>query len=56
MKLIAVYIGLVLVGDFIAYGVGRTVESFAPTASLPIFLGLFFLVFWAGWKAAVRLT
>jgi hypothetical protein len=57
MKLLAVYIGLVLVGDLIAYGVGRTVEQFASQAtSLAVFLALFFLVFWAGWKAAVRLT
>ncbi len=56
MKIIAVYVGLVVVGDFIAYLIGRAVESNWPTASLPVFLALFFLVFWAGWKAAVRLT
>jgi hypothetical protein len=56
MKLIAGYIVLVITGDSVAYGIGRTVEHWSPTTSLPIFLTLFFIVFWAGWKAAIRLT
>ncbi|MBV9557457.1 MAG: hypothetical protein JO254_10285 [Pseudolabrys sp.] len=56
MKIIAIYVALVAAGDLIAYAVGRAVESAWPTASLPVFLGLFFFVFWAGWKTAVRLT
>jgi len=56
MKIIVIYVALVAVGDLIAYAIGRAVESAWPTASLPVFLALFFLVFWAGWKAAVRLT
>ncbi len=56
MKLIAVYIVLVLVGDLLSYGVGRVVEMFSPTLSLTVFLTCFFAVFWAGWKAAVRIA
>jgi len=57
MKLIAVYVALVLVGEAIAYSIGRSVEVFwSQSASLPIFLGCFFIVFWAAWRAAVKLT
>lgn len=56
MQIIAVYIVLVLVGEFGAYLLGRTVEHWSPSASLPVFLGAFFIVFWIAWVIAVRLT
>jgi hypothetical protein len=56
MKLIVVYIGFVIVGDAIAYLVGRTVEHWSPSASLPIFLACFFFVFWSAWRLAIRVT
>lgn len=56
MRLIAVYIAFVLVGEFIAYILGRTVEHWSAAASLPVFLGSFFVVFWAAWKLAVRVA
>lgn len=56
MKLIAVYVALVIVGEGIAYLIGRGVEHWSETASLPIFLACFFVVFWAAWRLAVRLT
>ncbi len=56
MKLIAVYIVLVLIGEAIAYAIGRTVEQWSASASLPVFLGCFFLVFWVAWRLAVKLT
>jgi hypothetical protein len=51
MTLIAVYIALVIAGDY-----WRTVEHWSPAASRPVFLALFFLVFSSGWKAPIRLT
>jgi hypothetical protein len=56
MKLIAVYVVIVIAGLFIAYIAGRAVEMWSETASLPVFLALFFAAFFLGWKAAVRLT
>lgn len=56
MQIIAVYIVLVLIGDFGAYLVGRTVEHWSMTAGLPVFLACFFAVFWVAWLIAVRLT
>jgi len=56
MKLIAVYVVFVLIGETVAYGVGRTVEFWSPIASLPAFLAAFFFVFWAAWRLAVRVT
>jgi hypothetical protein len=52
----AIYIVLVLIGDFGAYVIGRTVEQWSPTSSLPVFLACFFLVFGLAWRLAVRLT
>jgi hypothetical protein len=54
--LIAFYIAFVLIGDAIAYIVGRTVEHWSATTSLPVFLACFFLVFWLAWVLAVWMT
>ena len=56
MKLIAVYVGIVIVGEFIAYGIGRAVENFSEPLSLTVFLALFFSVIFFGWKLAVRVA
>jgi hypothetical protein len=56
MKLIAVYVVLVLVGETLAYGVGRTVEHWSEPWSLPAFLAMFFLVFWGAWRIAIRVA
>jgi hypothetical protein len=56
MQIIAVYIVLVLIGEFGAYLIGRTVEHWSMSAGLPVFLGCFFVVFWVAWLLAVRLT
>jgi len=56
MKLIVFYVVFVLIGMVGAYAIGRTVEHWSETASLPVFLGCFFLVFWLAWILAVRLT
>ena len=56
MKLIVFYVVFVLIGESLAYFIGRTVEIWSKAASLPIFLACFFLVFWAAWRLAVRVT
>ena len=56
MRLIAVYLGLVAVGVLIAFGVGEVVERWSETASLFVFLGLFFGTLWAGWQVAIRIA
>ena len=56
MKLIAFYVVFVLIGESLAYFVGRTVEIWSKAASLPGFLACFFLVFWGAWRLAVRVT
>ncbi len=56
MQLLAVYVVFVIIGEIGAYFVGRSVEHWSETASLPVFLTCFFLVFWIAWVLAVRLT
>jgi hypothetical protein len=56
MKLIAYYIVFVLIGDAIAYFIGRSVEHWSAPASLPVFLACFFIVFWGAWRLAIRAT
>ena len=56
MKLIAVYVGFVIVGEAFAYLIGRSVEHWSKAASLPVFLACFFFVFWGAWRLAIRAT
>lgn len=56
MRLLAVYVVFVIIGEGIAYVIGRTVEHWSATASLPVFLACFFVVFWAAWKLATRVA
>ena len=56
MKLIAVYVVLVLIGDLIAYFIGRSVEHWSAAWGLSVFLALFFVVFWGAWRLAVRIA
>jgi hypothetical protein len=57
MRLIAVYIVFVLIGDTGSYLIGRTMEQFlSQSLSLTVFLSCFFIVFWLAWVLAVRMT
>lgn len=56
MGIMAVYVAFVLIGELIAYFIGRTVELWSVAASMPTFLVCFFAVFWLAWRLAVRVT
>jgi hypothetical protein len=56
MKLITYYIIISLVADAVAVFVCLGIEKVVPWISMPIFLSLFFLILWAAWVAAVKLT
>jgi hypothetical protein len=56
MRLIATYIVFVLIGTLIAFGAGRITEIWSEQISLFVFLGLFFVSLWAGWKLALKVT
>jgi hypothetical protein len=56
MKLITYYIVLSTIGDVAAAFVCLGIEKVVPWVSMPIFLALFFLVLWAAWIAAVKMT
>jgi hypothetical protein len=56
MGLLIVYIVLVVIGDIGVYLIGLAVEQNWPAASMPVFLGLYFLLLWAAWILAVWLT
>jgi hypothetical protein len=56
MWLIAVYVLFMIVGDLVDYGIGLVVEDLWPAASLPVFLGLYFLFLWLAWVLAIRVT
>lgn len=56
MQILSFYIVFVLLGDLGSYAIGRTVEQWSPTASLPAFLACFFIVFWLAWLLAMRVT
>jgi hypothetical protein len=56
MTLIIYYVVLVLIGDAAAVALGYLVEREWPSASLIVFLALYFLVLWVAWILAVRLS
>ena len=56
MILIIYYLVLVLVADVAAVLLCLWIEQHWPAASMPIFIGLYFLILWAAWVLAVRLS
>jgi hypothetical protein len=56
MWLIIVYLIFMIVGDIADYFIGSAVDRIWPAASLPVFLGLYFLFLWISWVVAVRVT
>ena len=56
MWLMVIYLVLALVGNAVIYFIGLAVEQVWPTASLPLYLALFFIVLWVSWLVAVRVT
>ena len=56
MQIIAVYVVLVIIGEFGSYLIGRIVENYSTTLGLPVFLACFFAVFGLAWIVAVKLT
>lgn len=56
MQLMFVYAIVLVVAEAIAVGLGEVVEIYFPGASLLAFMALFFVMLWAAWIIAVRLT
>ena len=56
MGLLVCYIVLMILGDVAAYLIGLSVEQIWPSASLMVFLFLYFLFLWVSWVIAVWLT
>jgi hypothetical protein len=56
MSLLVTYLGLAVVGIGGIYMAGLAIEHIWPVASLPAFLGMFFVMLWLAWLVAVRIT
>ena len=57
MTLLIWYLGLVAVGDFIAYFIGLIIErQWGQYTSMVAFLALYFLVLWVAWVISVWIT
>lgn len=56
MWLILAYTALAIVGNALIYFIGLGIEQVWPTASLPLYLLMFFGVLWAAWIVAVKIT
>ena len=54
--LMGAYILIVAIGNLVAWRIGLVVEDRWPTASLPVFLAMFFAVLILAWPVAVRAT
>ncbi len=56
MQLLAAYVGILIVGEAIAFAIGWAVERAWPAIGLPLFLAMFFAMFWLCWRVALRVT
>jgi hypothetical protein len=56
MVLLIVYVAVVVVLDFLAYGLAYYIDKTFPLVGLPAFLFLFFAVLVVAWYIAVRIT
>jgi hypothetical protein len=57
MTLLIWYIGLVVIGDVIAYFAGLAVErQFGSYPSMVAFIAMYFVVLWVAWQLSVRIT
>jgi len=57
MGLVIAYIVILAIGQSITIGIGLAIDRiYSPSISLPVSIGLYFLMFWVAWKIAVRVT
>jgi hypothetical protein len=57
MGLLIAYIGTLLVGQSISVGIGLLVDRYHSSyGGLMVFIALYFFMFWAAWRIAVKLT
>jgi len=57
MGLLVAYLICLVAGQAVTIMIGLSIDRFySPTASLPISIFMYFLMFWVAWKIAVRIT
>ena len=57
MWVLLIYVGLMIVGDFIDYGIGAVVSrTWGDAISLPIFLACYFVTLALAWVLAVKIA
>jgi hypothetical protein len=57
MGLLIAYIATLLVGQSISVGIGLLIDRYHSSyGGLMVFIALYFFMFWAAWRIAVKLT
>ena len=57
MWVLGIYVVLMIIGDFIDFGIGAVVSrTWSDAVSLPVFLACYFFTLWLAWVIAVRLA
>jgi hypothetical protein len=57
MWVLLIYVALMIIGDFIDYGIGAVVSrTWGDAISLPIFLACYFFTLWLSWAVAWRVA
>jgi hypothetical protein len=57
MNLLITYVVCLIVGQSVTLWVGVLIDRmYSPAASLPVSIGLYFVMFWLCWKVAVKVT
>jgi hypothetical protein len=57
MWVLLIYVGLMIGGDFIDYGIGSAAAAmWGDSISLIVFLSCYFFTLWLAWVIAVRIA
>ena len=57
MWVLGIYVVLMIIGDFIDFGIGAVVSrTWSDAVSLPVFLACYFFTLWLAWVIAVRIA
>jgi hypothetical protein len=47
MGILVIYVGIIIAGDSVAFGIGEVIGHISPTFNLPILLAMFFAMFYS---------
>ena len=56
LRVLLVYIGLLIVGQAAAVGIGLMLDSVSKTAALAVFIPVYYAMYWVAWRLALMIA